>query len=290
MKKVLLVVLILILGATPIVFSGCSNVSQRELLSTSYVCGDDGYELFTYDVLLKDEEGNYTQKVGTMTMQFERLKEKDTTISSLTEKSGEITFLKYTGARLTTKLTMDNGDTVESYSIFKSNCLPTFSYKHTVIGGVDKVMQISYEEKYLYATRYENGVEAASYKHKSSGCYDNETLYAIIRASVVDESSYSLSYTAFNALTGNADGITISRGAAANENIPLLPPSVIPEGTETPTTPTYTFTISTDNQYASSYSMEITQGSVTASNVKKVIVSITEGNYKYVLSDLEITR
>ena len=159
-----------------------------------------------------------------------------------------------------------------------------------MIGGVDKVMQISYEEKYLYATRYENGVEAASYKHKSSGCYDNETLYAIIRASVVDESSYSLSYTAFNALTGNADGITISRGAAANENIPLLPPSVIPEGTETPTTPTYTFTISTDNQYASSYSMEITQGSVTASNVKKVIVSITEGNYKYVLSDLEITR
>ena len=303
MKKVVFAVLILVLCCTPLLFTACSNVSQRELLSTSYVCGDDGYELFTYDVYRLDDAGKYTVKVGEMTMKFERLNNKDAILPAVTTESGSVLYAGYVGARLTTHLEVETGnaanptDTIDSTVLYKSNCTPSFSYKHTVIGGVDKVMQVIYEEKYLYATRYENGVEAASYKHKSSGCYDNETLYAIIRASVPDESSYSLSYTSFNPLTGNADGITISRGSLENENIPLLTPSVLPEGTETFTTPTYNFTIQTDNQYASSYSMELTEGSVTVkndkidvTNVKKVITQITEGDYRYVLSGVVVTR
>ena len=295
MKKVLLAVLILILCSVPVLFAACSNVSQRDLLTTGYVCNNDGYEYFAYDVYHKDGEGK--QLVGTMTMKFEPKIAKNVTLPSATEESGEKTFNSFSGTLLSVDVTMDNGDTILSRVIYASNLTPTYSYKKTVIGGITKEMQVSYEGKYLYAKRFENGAEVDSLRHKASGCYDNESLYAIVRASAVGESSYSLSYTAVNALTMNADGMSISKAGAMDETIDVLVPTdyTLPEGKEKYTTPTYVFTIHTDNQYASSYSMEITQKSVTVKNdvidvknVKKVITSITEGDYSYVLKDIKI--
>ena len=118
-----------------------------------------------------------------------------------------------------------------------------------------------------------------------------------MRASAVGDSSYSLSYTCVNPLTGNADGMSISRSGEKDETIDILVPTdyTLPEGKEAYTTPTYVFTISTDNRYASTYSMQIAKSSQTVKNdkidvknVKKVITSITEGDYTYVLKDIQI--
>ena len=295
MKKVLLAVLIIVLCASPMVFAACSNVSQRDLLTTGYVCSADGYEYFAYDVYQKD--GNGKTLVGEMTMKFEPKKAKNVTLPSATEESGEKTFNSFTGTLLSVDVTMANGDSVTSRVIYSSSCAPTFSYKKTVIGGVTKEMQVSYEGKYLYAKLFENGVEKNSVRHKSASCYDNESLYAIVRASAVGDSSYSLSYTCVNPLTGNADGMSISRSGEKDETIDILVPTdyTLPEGKEAYTTPTYVFTISTDNRYASTYSMQIAKSSQTVKNdkidvknVKKVITSITEGDYTYVLKDIQI--
>ena len=297
MKKILVAVLILVLCATPLLFTACSNVSQRDLLTTGYVCSADGYEYFAYDVKTTNEEGKYVVPVGKMTMKFEPKTNATVTLPSAAEESKEKTYTGFNGTLLSVDVTMDNGDSIISRVIYGSNCLPTYSYKCTMIGGVKKEMQVTYESKYLYAKRFENGVEVQSLRHKASGCYDNESLYAIVRASAVGESSYSLSYTSVNALTCNADGISISRVGSLDNNIAILTPSeyTLEEGKEQFTTPTYVFRIQTDNQYAGSYLMEITQKSQTVENdqiniknVKKVIVTITEGAYQYVLSDVKI--
>ena len=295
MKKVLLTVLILALCAVPVLFTACSNVSQRDLLTTGYVCSDDGYEYFSYDVYQKD--GEQKTLVGEMTMKFEPKKAVDVTLPSATEEAGQKTFASFSGTLLSIDVTMTNGDSILSRVIYSSSCAPTFSYKKTVIGGVEKVMQVSYEGKYLYAKRFENGKEAASLRYKAASCLDNESLYALVRASSVGNSSYSFSYKCVNPLTMNADGMTISRVGSSDETIDVLVPTdyTLPEGKEKYTTPTYVFRIQTDNQYASSYTMEITQKSQTVKNdkinvknVKKIITSITEGDYVYVLKDVQI--
>ncbi len=295
MKKVLLAVLILILCSVPVLFAACSNVSQRDLLTTGYVCSENGYEYFAYDVYHKD--GNAKQLVGTMTMKFEPKKAKDVVLPCAEEASGSKAFAAFTGTLLSVDVTFTNGDSVLSRVIYGSNGTPTYSYKKTVIGDVTKEMQVSYEGKYLYAKRFEGGKEVASLRHKAAGCYDNESLYALVRASSVNNSSYSFGYTCVNPLTMNADGMTISRVGSSDETIDVLVPTdyTLPEGKEKYTTPTYVFRIQTDNQYAASYSMEITQKSQTVKNdvidvknVKKVITSITEGDYSYVLKDIKI--
>ena len=99
MKKVLLAVLIIVLCASPMVFAACSNVSQRDLLTTGYVCSDDGYEYFSYDVYQKD--GEQKTLVGEMTMKFEPKKAVDVTLPSATEEAGQKTFASFSlGRRL----------------------------------------------------------------------------------------------------------------------------------------------------------------------------------------------
>ncbi|MBO7390578.1 MAG: hypothetical protein J6U39_03935 [Clostridia bacterium] len=302
MKKVLLVILILTLCAAPLLFAACSSVSQRDLLTTGYVCSKDGYELFTYDVYMADEADKYTELVGTMTMKFEPKTAASFTLPSASEE-GEKQIEGFTGTLLSTDLTMLNGDTITSRVIYDSACVPTYSYKRTSIKAegsdlpVVKEMQVSYEGKYLYADLYVDGEKISSVEHKASGYYDNESIYAIVRASAIGESSYSLSFSCVNALTGTTNTMSISRQGEVNDAIELLTPAnpKIPEGQDKYTTPTYVFSVSTDNQYASPYYMEITQKAqdvvndkINIKNVKKVITTIIEGKYKYTLVDVEI--
>lgn len=290
MKKILLTILILALCASPLLFAACSNVSQRDLLTFSYVCSENGYELFTYEVF----EGEAV--IGEMTMKFEPLKNRAVTLDCITEQSGKKTFDGVTGTLLSVDLTINNGDTITSRVLYDSDFAPIFSYKKTAIArtGV-KEMQVSYEGKYLHTKLLVNGEEAGSMEYKASGCFDNEMLYALVRASAVGESSYSFSYTVVNPLTSTADSMTISKVSEVAVSNKALEPTVLPEGTDKYTVPCYQFSISTDNPYASSYAMTIAKERQTVKNdvleiknVKKVIVTITEGDIKYVLKDVEI--
>ena len=299
MKKVFLIILILVLCAAPLVFTACSNVSQRDLLTMGYVCSPDGYELFTYDVNYVEivDDKIVTTPVGTMTMKFEPLNNDTVTMDCATSE-GKKTFTVTNGTLLTINMQRtDNDDSVFSQVLYEGSFAPVFSYKRTKVGDEVKTMQVSYEGKYLYTKLFVNGTETSSCRHKASGCYDNEMLYALVRASEVSASSYSLSYTCVNPLTAHADGMTITKTATGEEEIPLLTPSSFEPTENEPAHKTayYLFQISTDNQYAGSYEMKVAQKSqsvindkISIKNVKKIILSISEGHYEYLLSGVEI--
>ena len=299
MKKVILILLILVLCAAPLAFTACSNVSQRDLLTMGYVCSPDGYELFTYQMNYLEIVNNkiVTTPVGTMTMKFEPLNNKTVTMTTATSE-GKKSFTVANGTLLTISMQRsDNDDSVFSQVLYEGSFAPVFSYKRTKVGDEVKTMQVSYEGKYLYTKLFVNGVETSSYRHKASGCYDNEMLYALVRASEVSASSYTLSYTCVNPLTAHADGMTITKTATGEEEIALFVPSDFTPTEEVPTykTPYYLFQISTDNQYAGSYEMKVAQksqtvnnGKLSIKNVKKIILSISEGHYEYLLSNVEI--
>ena len=289
MKKILLIVMLLVLAATPLLFTACSNVSQRDKLMPGYSCSDDGYELFTYAVYHEEAV------VGEMTMKFEPLSKRTVDLPSAGGDKGP--FTEITGTLLSTDLTMTNGDSITSRALYDGNFTPIYSYKRTSVGGVVKEMQVEYEEKYLYAKRYEHGQEVSCYREKSSGYFDNEMLYALVRASAVGDSSYSLSYSVANALTAATDSMSIVKTGEVKEHIDALTPTVyeLAEGETQYTTPCYAFRIQTGNEYASTYSMTVTKDRQTVendtlniSNVKKIITTIVEGEYKYVLTDVEI--
>ena len=288
MKKLCLLLLILVLAATPLLFAACSNVSQRDKLMPGYSCADDGYELFTYNVFSQE------QIVGEMTMKFEPLTKKSVDLPSA---EGDKHFDSVSGTLLSTDLAMQNGDTVTSRVLYDGNFTPIFSYKRTSVGGTVKEMQVRYEGKYLYAERFEAGSKVSSYREKLSGYYDNEMLYALVRASSIGDSSYSLSFSVANALTGSTDSMSITKIGEVKESIKALEPREpqLAEGETSYTVPCYSFRISTGNQYAGSYTMTVTKDRQTVENdtlnivnVKKIITTITEGDYKYILKDVEI--
>ena len=122
-------------------------------------------------------------------------------------------------------------------------------------------------------------------------------LYALVRASAVSDSSYTLSYSVANALTAATDTMSIVKMGEVKERISALEPRTyeLAEGETYYTTPCYAFRIQTGNPYASTYSMAVTKDRQTVendtlniTNVKKIITTIDEGEYKYVLTDVEI--
>ena len=289
MKKFFLILLLLVLEATPLLIASCSKVSQSDKLMPGYSCSDDGYELFTYSVTHEEAV------VGTMTMKFEPLEKDTIDLPSADGNKGH--FTEVTGTLLSTDLTMNNGDTIISRVVYDGNFAPIYSYKHTFIGGMVKEMQVEYEGKYLYAKRFEYGTEVSCLTEKASGYFDNEMIYALVRASSVGDTSYSLSFSVANALTGSTDSMSITKTGEVKEHIDALVPTnyELAEGETTYSTPCYAFRISTGNQYAGSYTMTVTKDRQTIknetleiTNVKKIITTITEGEYKYILTDVEI--
>ena len=305
MKKALLIVLILLVAASPIALTACSNVSQAQLLSTAYVCTvPGGYELFTYDVYEK------TDVVGEMTLKFEPLLKADVSVPDKTAEGGEKSYTSFTGSLLTMTLQMNGvktNDTMTSKVLYTNAFTPVYSYKKSVIGGVTKEMQVSYSSKYARTKLFVDGKadKTSTQKIKNTTVVDNEMLYAIIRATKVDDSSYSLSFSCPNALTAAMDSITVARSGSVEEKIKALEPKeeqTAAAGEDAASTepqefsiPSYLFKISTGNRYADTYSMSIAKEPVTVhndtvnvENVKKVILKITEGDFSYILKNITI--
>lgn len=288
MKKIFLVLLILVLTAIPLLLTACNNVSQTDKLMQGYSC--DEYELFTYNVYYKGGV------VGEMTMKFEVVAGESRTLPSATEEGKTVTFTGKKGTLLSTDLKVGD-DVITSRVLYTNGFSPIYSYKYTFIDGVTKEMQVDYRGKYLYAKRYENGKRTAYVREKASGMYDNEMLYALVRASSVGDSSYSMSFSTVNALTAAKDNLTISKTGVTEEAIAVLKPAdyVLPEGKTAFTLPCYNLRISTDNKYASTYSMTVAKARQTVkndtidiNNVHKIITTITNGDYKYVLKDVKV--
>ena len=305
MKKLLLLILVLAICVLPLTFAACSNVSQANKLFMSYACDDGGSELFTYTVYYQETP------IGTMTMRFSPMTNAALDLESVSDPSGKVHIDAFTGTMLsvdletTELLDKDSTDpdqpthhTIHAFVLYSAASFsPAYSYRHSVINGVDEKMQVSYNGKYLQTYYYINGEEQPSSEVKASGYYDDEMLYALVRASDVGSSSYSFSFSCFSPKLNASDTLKITRKGAVEETSPVLKPLDFTPSEETPkhTVPCYEFSITTDNPYASSFTMTVTQKSQTVeneqiniANVKKIIVTIKEGDRKYVLSDVKV--
>lgn len=296
MKKILLIISVLLLAALPVAFAACSSISQQALLQIGYVCSENGEELYTYDVYHREGENKESLvKVGSMTMSYRLVKNKAVSLSDIESETGLRTFENVFGGRLTINVTLNNGDSVFSDVVYKSSQVaPIYSYKKTVIGGEEKIMQVVYGNgKYLHARRYEKTSadaetfqKVSDYRYKKDGCYDNEQIYALVRASQIEStSSFSISYSCVSPLAATVDTITISKGSAV---APLEEALALPEDAKC-----YAVKISTGNSYASSYLLSIVNANTpeirsTIKNAKKVIHTIVEDDYVYALKSIDI--
>lgn len=279
MKKILLIILVLIIAALPVALTACTRAAQSTRLAAGYVCSKDGYERFTYDAFYKDE------KIGTMTMTFSPLDGDEISLPDPTQ-DGNYT-ATYTGTLLTVLLDLpERGDSLESYVLYSGDFVPSYSYKKTVVDGVKKEMQVVYDGKYAYTKLYQDGAEIDSAKLKIAGAYDNEMIYAVARASVIGDTSYTFSFKCPNALTSSLVGISISKTETTEVAVPCF---------EEEKTPCIRFAVSSDNKYAKSYSMTIASSKQKVTDnhgsevmVTKAITSIVEGDYKYNLVNVEI--
>jgi len=296
MKKFLIVLLILIVAALPVTVAACSNVSQSDMLTASYVCSKDGYELYTYKMY--HEVDGIKSVVGTMSLRFQPIYSANVTLPDPTSEEGERTVESFLGTRLTmtydTTFTDDHGI---SEVLYDGGFTPVYSYKRTQINNVVKEMAVVYGAKYANTYLYVDGEQTATSEQKIKGTthFDNEMLYAVIRASGVSQSSYSFSFTSPNALTSTLETITVSKLSDVKENIPALVPSNATAEDDT-SKDCYLFRIAIANTYATALAVYVAKEPITLSNdymnvtnVKKAIVKIQESDgYSYVLDGITI--
>ena len=299
MKKVLIVVLIAILAAMPIVFAACSRVSQTDMISDPYVA--DNSETFIYKMYYKENV------IGSMTLTFKKLKAASVTLPDPTAENNERAFTSFSGTQLSMAYTVDGlidgvqtNDEGYSEVLYGNNYSPAYSYKHESIGDTVRDMCVVYETKYAYTYLYENGEEKnkAAVKVKNTTHFDNEMIYAVVRASRISSSSYTMSFSAPNARLCKLERISVSKvqEVKLKDVFDWAPKNEEGEAILS----CYAMRVSISNSYASPYSMLITQNiesatfrddedqPYTVENVHKVIVRIAEGDYLYLLDRIVI--
>ena len=295
MKKLFLILCIVILAATPILFAACSRVSQTDMLSDPLIA--DNAEIYTYKIY------HGTDVIGEMTLTFKKAKTQDVVLPDPTAANNQKVISAFSGTQLSMAYKMDGvygNDEGYSEVLYGNDYSPVYSYKHTSVGGTVRDMCVVYETKYAYTHLYENGVEtkSAEVKVKNTAHFDNEMLYAIVRASGISQSSYTMSFYSPNALTATRESITVSKVQEAKLKIPALLTANESEEEEQGLS-CYEFRIAIANTYAKTYSMFIAKDPITAtftkddveytvSNVKKAIVTIQEGEYSYILDRIEV--
>ena len=299
MKKFFIVLLILIVAALPVAVAACSNVAQSDMLTSAYVCSTDGtgYELFTYKMY--HEENGQKTVVGSMSLRFKPIYNTDVTLPDPTAESKERT-VKLLGTHLTMSYEtteLFGNDKGTSEVLYDSGFTPIYSYKRTEIGGTKKEMVVDYGAKYANTYLFVNDVQADASEQKIKGTthFDNEMLYAVIRASGVSQSSYSFSFASPNALTSTLETITVSKLSDVKENIPALVPTDATEETDT-SKDCYLFRIAIANTYATALAVYVAKEPITlhneymnVTNVKKAILKIQESDgYSYILDGIEI--
>lgn len=290
MKKIILIALILILAALPITVAACSRVSQSDMLTNPYVT--EGSEIFTYKMYHNDD------CVGTMTLTFEKIAAADITLPDPAVESKTKLFNAFSGTHLTMAYALDgvfSEDSGYSEVLYDNAYAPIYSYKKEISSGKVRELVVRYDTKYAYTYRYEDGVIAnsAELKIKNTTHFDNEMIYAVVRASGVSQSSYTLSFASPNALTSTLETITISKVSDATATIDALVSAGTPD--EEKAIPCYTFQLSISNSYANRYAVSVaknpltvTNENINVSNVKKAILRIDEGEYHYILDKIEV--
>lgn len=278
MKKLLLVLMVLVLTISFSCLVACSSLNQLNMLSMGWL----DYEKYTYNVYEKDGESNTL--IGSMDYIFERVDGKIT----INEKEFDVT----KSATVSYKITVTEGEfknsTLEAIVLFDSNLFPIASYKKYNCSD----STYSYTSFADYSDSGKNGTytyidgdgKESSNNFKKTNTYDNDSLYTLIRASVFDVDSYSLTMSVPDKATFNLRTVQVAKYADTKITIDYSEDEyactkiATAMSSDIDTSPTHVL------YYATS------PIKVDGKDIVKPLIKIEEGNYHYVLKDISIVK
>lgn len=283
MKKFLLsIVALVLLGAMAMAFVACSNVNQINFI---HVVARDK-ETMTYTIQWVDKAADTgaetTTDIGTMTMQFRRLVDKDVDLNGNTYHIAS-------GGMLKTVLDVTDGDyagdSMQATVLFENAFSPIASSKTYVAAG-DQAR--SYTSAIDYTAKKSVQIEVngktSSFK-KPNYCYDNDSLYFLARGSDMGQASYSLSVAGVDNLQGGTRTVSLAKAAAQQSvQVPLLGAAdtyMIRLTTNT----TYGNGTYSDLYFLPTYQYDTGSGTV---DINKLLLRIDEGHVRYVLRDFAL--
>lgn len=272
----------------------CSNVNQINFISV--VARD--YEQYTYTVYEQANDADKTlTDIGTFVYTFRRLKassDQSTINYTLNGQSYSLT----SGGVISTELSITAGqyagEHVVADVLFQNAFNPIASHKvYTAYTDGQPDEARSYESSIDYTAKKQVSItvngNTSTFK-KPSYCYDNDTLYSLVRGSDISRSSYSLTVAGVDNLQGGTRSVSIALVSTdLKQDIPCM--SAEPLSTTC-------VMLGTRAQYGTSTSTQIyfvpgyrlTVGADQTVDLNKVPVRIDEGKYIYKLTDISVTE
>lgn len=281
MKKIILVIfviaIVLSLGLTVV---ACSNVNQMNMLSIGWL----DYESYTYNVY--KGSGDTKELLGELTYTFNRLK------GSVTVNEKE--FTESNGAYVEYNLNITAGEyagtTMHSIVVFNSKFQPKASYKEYNCSKPE----YSYTSFADYTTSSKKGTytytaggkDPVTSEFKKTNAYDNESLHTLVRASVFDTASYSLSMS-----VPDNSNFTLKSVAVGITNYENTITTDYNNNAEIKCTTVVTRMSAQEGQGTQNY-INYANAPITVDgkDVVKAMVAIYEGEYSYVLKNISVTK
>ena len=283
MKKFLLsIVAVVLLGATALVFVACSNVNQINFIQV--VARDIETMTYTMQWVDKAEDtgAETVTDIGTMTMRFVRLVDKDYTLNG---KDYHIA----SGGVVTTQLTVAAGeyagDNMQSTVLFENAFSPVASYKQYVAADQARSYTCALDYTAKKTVQIDINGKSSTFK-KPNYCYDNESLYFLARGSDMGQASYSLSVAGVDNQEGGTRTVSLAKAAAKQSvQVPLLDK---PEETyliRLTAASTYGNGTYSDLYFLPSYQYNDNGTNV---DINKLLLRIDEGKVRYVLKSFAL--
>ena len=298
MKKIVLTICVLALMlCLSLGAFACSNVNQINFISV--VARD--YEHYTYTLYEQaDDAAKTLTAIGTYTYTFRRLQPAagQSTVS-YTLNGAEYTLVS--GGVISTELTITEGeykgDHVTCEVLFQNAYSPIASHKvYIARKGDQEDAERSYDTSLVYTAKKQvsitvkaNGEDKTSTFKKPNYCYDNDTLYSVVRGSDISRSSYSLTVAGVDNLMGGTRSVSI---ALVSTNLSLDVPCLSAEPVVTTcvmlgTIAQYGASTTTSIYFLPSYRLAVGDATV---DLNKVPVRIDEGKYIYKLDAVSVTE
>ena len=280
MKKiVLIIVTIVMIAALGVSFAACDNATPtQKLLSNSRPwTSRDTDEVFVYNVVYK--KGTEDELNGTMTVTVKSFNGAEGDTVTI----GEWTKEKAIGYLTTTTLEMDNGDVKNTQAFFTTNVEVKYASETKTYGGVTSGYTAEYKNEKCYYTVFE-GDDKSSGEIKTgdfseSPFIDNAILYQVARC--IPSSVSSFTFDVPDVTLGDTQSVTMSAATGTTTTIKAA------DEAETEFK-CYFVQIALNRTFpgsGESLTCMIASDPYETENgeIKKLVVSITEGDTTYTL-------
>lgn len=275
---------IMLLVLAVFTLTGCSSTPTENLLSSSW----NVYERLTYNVVYTPDTGDVQN--GVYVSEIETLVNKSGATISINGEN--VTYTE--GYHLTTSLAIGS-TTIASELFFHKINNSEFFYpavgfvSKTVDGEVVLTQKNVFDgaNKKINVTTVENGESSQYTLSYSKLCYDNISLYYIIRTLPLSDGTCSLTFDV-PMHNGELASLTAAASTTSTETIPALSGYAGKENIDC-----YYVSVSRNTSLSGlSYQAYYAKDNVTVDGitVKKLPVKLAEGNAVYTLSAISTTR